>query len=388
MEMSIKRCERYRVLKNSGFSWKAIIKNFKTKTEMTVFTYKGEKDTLLSPFDSIKYYKSILRASFMSMDPHNGHVKAYVGGLNFRHFKYDQVCIGKRQAGSTIKPFIYTLAMQEGYSPCYKVPNVPVTFLLGDTVWTPKNSGRSSYEGKMVTLKWGLANSVNFISAWVMKQFNPPSVIEVMRKMGFTSYLAPYPSLVLGTSDVSLYEMVGAYSAFANKGFFVKPILITRIEDKNGNILSTFVPEKVEAISEQTAYLMLNLMQGVVNSGTACRLRFNYQLLNPIAGKTGTTQNHSDGWFMGVTPDLVSGVWVGAEDRAVHFDDIALGQGANMALPIWAIYMKKVYADKKLKVSQGEFEKPDNFDYNINCSDTDEKVLNIEDMNMIEGEGY
>lgn len=388
METAIKRTERYRVLRNAGLSWNEIKKNFKTKTEMTVFTYNGNRDTMMTPYDSIKYYKFFLRASFMSMNPHNGHVKAYVGGANFRHFKYDQVCVGKRQAGSTIKPFIYTLAMEEGLSPCDKVPNVPVTFLMGDSVWTPKNSGRSDYEGKMVTLKWGLANSVNYISAWVMKQYNPTSVIEIMRKMGFKSYLAPYPSLVLGTSDVSLYEMVGAYSSYANKGFYVEPIFITRIEDRNGNVISTFVPEKTEAISEQTAYLMLNLMQGVVNAGTAVRLRYMFKLMNPIAGKTGTTQNHSDGWFIGVTPDLVSGSWVGAEDRSIRFDNLEIGQGANMALPIWALFMKKVYADKSLNINQGEFERPSNFGYTTNCTDTEDADLNNIDINMIEGEGY
>jgi penicillin-binding protein 1A len=355
---------------------------------MTVFTYSGDRDTIMSPYDSIKYYKHFLRGSFMSMNPHTGEVRAYVGGPNYRHFKYDQVTMGKRQAGSTIKPFIYTLAMQEGYSPCYKVPNVPITFLLGDTIWTPKNSGRSSYEGKMVTLKWGLANSVNFISAWVMKQFNPPSVIDVMRKMGFTSYLAPYPSLVLGTSDVSLYEMVGAYSTYANKGFYIKPYFVTRIEDRNGNVVSSFIPEKTEAISEQTAYLMINLLQGVVNAGTAVRLRYMFQLMNPIAGKTGTTQNHSDGWFIGITPDLVSGVWVGAEDRSIHFDNLEIGQGASMALPVWALYMKKVYADSELGLTKGDFEKPNDFNYTINCSDTDQLDINQMDLYMIEGEGY
>lgn len=388
MDLAIKRTERYRLLRNAGFGWKDIMKNFKTKTRMTVFTWNGDKDTVLTPYDSIKYYKFYLQAGFMSMDPHTGSVKAYVGGPNFKHFKYDHVIVGKRQVGSTIKPFIYTLAMQEGYSPCYKVPNVQVTFLLGDTVWTPKNSGRKDYEGKMVTLKWGLANSVNYISAWVMKQFNPPSVIDIMKKMGITSHIAPVPSLVLGTSDISLYEMVGAYSTYANKGIFTRPYFVTRIEDKNGNELASFTPEKVEAISEQTAYLMLNLMKGVITSGTGIRLRYMYKLNNPIAGKTGTTQNHSDGWFIGVTPDLVSGVWVGAEDRAIHFDNIEQGQGANMALPIWALYMKKVYADSTLHVKQGDFVAPSGFDYTLNCTDTDEQELNSGDIPIIEGEGY
>ena len=388
MELSVKRTERYRILKNEGFSWKEILKNFKTKTSMTVFSWNGDRDTVMSPYDSIKYYKYYFQVGFMSMDPHTGYVKAYVGGPNFKYFKYDHVTVGKRQVGSTIKPFLYTLAMQEGYSPCYKVPNVAITFLLGDTVWTPKNSGRRDYEGKMVTLKWGLANSVNYISAWVMKQFNPPSVIDIMRKMGITSHIAAVPSLVLGTSDISLYEMVGAYSTYANKGIYTQPIFVTKIMDKNGNVISKFTPEKVEAISEQTAFLMLNLMEGVVNAGTGIWLRLKYKFTNPIAGKTGTTQNHSDGWFIGLTPNLVSGVWVGAEDRAVHFDNIEMGQGASMALPIWAFYMQKVYSDNSLKISKKDFEAPADFNYNLNCSDTDEKEIDVNDLKLIEGEGY
>jgi len=361
------------------------MKNFKTKTRMKVYSWNGECDTIMTPYDSLKYHKFYLQSSLLSINPHNGEVKAYVGGINYKYFKYDHVTVSKRQAGSTIKPFIYTLAMQENYSPCYKVPNVPVTFMLGDTVWTPKNSGRSDYEGKLVTLKWGLANSVNYISAWLMKQFNPQSVIELMRKMGFTSYIAPYPSLVLGTSEVTLYEMTGAYTTYANKGVYIRPLFVTKIVDKTGNIISTFIPEKNEAISEQTAYLMINLMEGVVNSGTAIRLRYMYKFTNPIAGKTGTTQNHSDGWFIGVTPDLVTGVWVGAEDRSIHFDNIEKGQGANMALPIWAIFMKKVYNDKKLNISQGDFSAPDGINIQLNCSDT-EKELNETDIKMIESE--
>jgi penicillin-binding protein 1A len=387
METSIKRTERYRVLRNAGYTWKEILKNFKTKTEMEIFTYGGNRDTVMTPYDSIKYYKFFLQSGFMSVDPHTGYVKAYVGGINFKHFKYDHVAIGKRQVGSTIKPFLYTLAMQEGHSPCEKVPNIPTSFDMGDTIWTPRNAGLEEYEGKFVTLKWGLAHSVNYISAWVMKQYNPPSVIDIMRKMGVTSYLAPYPSLVLGTSDVSLYEMVGAFSTFANKGVFVQPFFVTRIEDKNGNIVSTFKPEKTEAINEQTAYLMVNLLEGVVNYGTAYRLRATYKFTNPIAGKTGTTQNHSDGWFIGVTPDLVSGAWVGGEDRSIHFDQLALGSGSNMALPIWGLFMQKVYADKSLKISQGDFDAPANFPYNLNCEDT-QSPSNSEDMQMIEEEAY
>jgi penicillin-binding protein 1A len=278
--------------------------------------------------------------------------------------------------GSTIKPFLYTLAMQEGYSPCRPVPNVPSTFYINDTTWTPKNSGPSEKDGEMVTLKWGLTNSVNWISAWLIKRFNPQSVIDVMHKLGIESQVQPVPSIFLGTAEISLYEMVGAYSTYANKGVYIEPQFISRIEDKNGNVISTFTPKKREALSEQTSYLMINLLQGVVNQGTGIRLRYKYNFESEIAGKTGTTQNQSDGWFMGVTPNLVSGVWVGGENRSIHFDGIKLGQGANMALPIWALYMKKIYADKKLKnivSSEDEFEKPLNFDYILDC-DKYEKI--------------
>jgi penicillin-binding protein 1A len=386
MELSIKRTERYRVLHNAGYTWSEIMRNFRAKIPMTVFSWTGDRDTIMCPYDSIRYYKYYLQAGFMAMDPHTGYVKAYVGGPNFRHFKYDHVTIGKRQSGSTIKPFLYTLAMEEGYSPCYRVPHVPVTFLLGDTTWTPGNAEKSIYEGRMVSLKWGLAHSSDWIAAWLMKQFNPPSVIEIMQKMGFTSYLAPYPSLVLGTSDVTLYEMVGSYATFANKGIFTQPIFVTRIEDKSRNVLGRFVPEKVEAISEQTAYLMLNLLEGVVNNGTGYNIRYKFKIDYPVAGKTGTTQNHSDGWYLGITPDLVAGAWVGAEDRSVHFDEIALGSGSHMALPIWANFMLKVYADKSLKISIGDFKTPPDFNYELKCSDIDDAQLDENDLKLMEGE--
>jgi penicillin-binding protein 1A len=268
------------------------------------------------------------------------------------------------------------------------VPNVPVTFLLGDTTWTPGNAEKSAFEGRMVSLTWGLAHSSDWIAAWVMKQFNPPSVIDIMHKMGFTSHLTPVPSLVLGTSDVTLYEVVGAYSAFANKGIYTKPNFVTRIEDKSGNVLATFTPEKVEAISEQTAYLMLNMLECAVNYGTGYAIRGTYNFKNPIAGKTGTTQHHSDGWFTGVTPNLVTCVWVGAEDRSIHFGELGLGAGGHMALPIWAYYMQKVYADKSLHISQADFEAPAGFNYNLSCPDTDVKDLNDDDLKNIENEGY
>ena len=373
---SIRRTDRYYHLKRKGLSKDSIRAIFDKPVKMRVFSWEGEKDTVMSPLDSILYYKHFLRAGLMSMNPKNGHVKAYVGGPEFKHFKYDHVTQGKRQIGSTIKPFLYTLAMQEGYSPCYKVANIPQTFYMNDTTWTPKNSGPSEYDGEMVRLKWGLAHSVNYISAWLIKQFNPQSVIDVMRKMGIESKIDPVPSIFLGTADISLYEMVGAYGTFANKGVYIEPQFITRIEDRRGNVISTFTPPEREVINEQTSYLMINLLQSVVREGTGIRLRLTYNMENQIAGKTGTTQNQSDGWFMGVTPNLVSGVWVGGENRSIHFNSIALGQGANMALPIWALYMKQIYNDKSLndKVSRKDkFEEPLNFNYTLDCEKYDRR---------------
>ncbi len=359
LEASMKRSDRYKKLKALGLSDELIKKDFETPTHMMIYSYKGEHDTVMTPTDSIKYYKYYLQSGLMSMEPQTGYVRAYVGGLDYRYFKYDHVTSGKRQVGSTFKPFLYTLAMQEGeFSPCTKVPNVPVTFDMPDgTKWTPKNSG-DEREGEMVTLKWALANSVNQISAYLMKRYSPSAVVKIARKMGFTSEIPAVYSLCLGTADLSVYEMTGAYSTFANKGVYIKPIFVTRIEDKNGNVLETFSSKTEEAISEETAYLMIMLLKGVVEGGTGARIRFTYKLTNPIAGKTGTTQNNSDGWFMGLTPYLVTGVWVGNEDRSVHFRNTALGQGAHMALPIWAKYMLKVYADKSLGIKKDDFERP------------------------------
>lgn len=371
MNLSMKRSERYRVLKNRGVSADSILKNFRTKTEMTVFTWNGERDTIMSPYDSLLYYKHFLHSGFLSIDPHTGYVKAYVGGINYEHFQYDHVKLSRRQVGSTFKPFLYTLAMQEGYSPCYQVPNVPTTFVLSpNEVWTPRNSSLDKFDRKMVTLKWGLANSVNNISAWLMKQFKPGAVIDVVRLMGVKSPLPAVPSLCLGVADLSLYEMVGAYGTFANNGVFIEPTFVTRIEDKNGNVLASFKPNKTEAFNAQTAYLMVTLLKGVVKQGTGMRLRGKYQLKNEIAGKTGTTNNHSDGWFMGLTPNLVSGTWTGGEDRSIHFDNLKIGQGSNMALPIWALYMQKIYADTSLGISpEDKFETPDNFNIQTTCDE-------------------
>lgn len=374
LDLSIRQSERYRVLRLRGLSSGQIKQNFSEPAEMTIFTWEGEKDTIMTPIDSIRHYLGYFRSSFMAMDLETGQVRAYVGGPNYKHFMYDMVKGGKRQVGSTVKPFLYTLAMQNGLTPCTKVPNVKQQFILPDgTVWEAKNSSSSDMDGKMVTLKWGLANSVNQISAWVMKQFNPQSVTEVMEKMGVYSKIDPVPSMFLGTSDITLYEMVGAYATFANKGVYTQPIFVTKIEDKHGNVIATFRPERHDAIDERTAYLMINLLRGVIDNGTGTRLRWHQvygRIEGPIAGKTGTTQNHSDGWFMGVTPQLAAGVWTGADLRSIHFDDISTGQGANLALPIWGRFMKKVYADKTLEYKPDhEFEKPMNFILNLNCDD-------------------
>ena len=374
MNQGIKQSKRYWLAKNSGKSWDEIKQEFNRPVEMSVFSYNGDRDTLMTPLDSMKYYYSILRSSFMSMEIKTGHVKAYVGGPDYRHFMYDMVKGGKRQVGSTVKPFLYTLAMQNGMSPCSKVPNVPQQFIMYDgSIWEAKNSGKTKFDDKMVTLKWGLAHSVNQVSAWVMKQYNPQSVVDVMKKMGIYSPIDPVPSMFLGTSDVTLYEMVGAYGTFANKGVFTKPIFVTQIEDRHGNIISTFRSDRHDAIDEQTAYLMIQLMRGVVDAGSGGRLRWSPDyggFKGPIAGKTGTTQNHSDGWFIGITPQLVNGSWTGAELRSIHFDDLQSGQGARMALPVWGYFMRKVYADRSLPYhDQVDFERPANFSVNINCDD-------------------
>ncbi|MEP7264461.1 MAG: transglycosylase domain-containing protein [Bacteroidota bacterium] len=367
---AVKKTERYRALKDSGATEADIKKIFDKKVKMTLFSWKGERDTLLSPLDSVKYYKMFLQTGFMSMEPQTGYIRAWVGGDDYKYFQYDHVKEGKRQVGSTFKAFLYTLAMQEGFSPCYKVPNVPVTITDPKTgvSWTPTNS--DGKYGGMLTLKQALAESVNCISAYLMKQFGPEAMIQIARKMGITSPIEPYPSIALGTPDVSVFEMVGAYSTFANKGVWVEPQYLLRIEDKNGVVLQDFVPKKVEAISEETAYLMLNLMKGVVDYGTSSRLRWKFGFTNPgIAGKTGTSQNQSDGWFMGITPELVSGLWTGCEDRSIHFRTTSLGQGANVALPVWAFYMKKVYADPGLNYSKEDFEKPEKpLSVELDCS--------------------
>ncbi|NOU45942.1 MAG: penicillin-binding protein [Bacteroidales bacterium] len=359
MTQAMKRSDRYRYMKKAGASNDEIAQAFRMPVRMRVFSWRGNVDTIMTPMDSIRYYKFFLMASMMSVESKTGFVRTYVGGNDYRFFQYDHVTQSRRQVGSTFKPFLYTLAMQEGeYTPCYKVPNISYSVQLFDgTYWEPKNSSDERL-GEEVTLKWALANSNNWISAYLIKRFSPESVIQMARKMGVTSPIDAVPAIALGTPDLTLYEMVGAMNTFANKGVYIKPIFVTKIEDKHGNIIERFVAEKNEALDEITAYKMIELMKGVVEEGTARRLQFKYGLTNPIAGKTGTTQNQSDGWFMGITPDLTTGVWVGAEDRSVHFRTITMGQGANMALPIFGIFMQKVYADRSLHISQGEFDRP------------------------------
>lgn len=380
IEDAMKRSNRYLELKKEGVSEDSIRKNFKTPTKMTIFTWKGEIDTIMSPFDSIKYYQYFLQTGFMSIEPHTGYIRAWVGGINHKFFKYDHVKTGRRQVGSTFKPFVYTVAVDNGYSPCYKVPNVPVTIIDGlGRPWIPENSD-TLFDNKIITLKSALANSINRVTAYLIKQFGPQSVIEVARRMGITSPIDSVPAICLGTPDISVYELVGAYSTFANKGVWNEPIFVTRIEDKNGNIIEEFTPRQIDALSEETAYVMLNLLKYVVERGTGMRVRFRYKLLNPIAGKTGTTQNHSDGWFIGITPELITGLWVGNEDRSVHFRSLEYGQGASLALPIFGLYMQKVYADSTINLSQGDFDKPmKEINIEVDCSKYDKLHQNYTD---------
>ncbi len=383
LETSMKRTDRYRTLKNEGMPMDSIRAEFDRPVPMTIFSWDGPIDTVMSPMDSIRYYKWFLQASLISIESHTGHVKAYVGGLDYRFFKYDHVTQARRQVGSTFKPFLYSLAMQEGeYTPCTRIPNIKYNIQLEDgKVWSPGNSG--GRVGEEVTLKWALAQSNNWISAYLMNQFGPNAVIAQARRMGVESPIDAVPAICLGVCDLKLIEMVGAMSTFANQGVYIKPMFITRIEDKNGNVIQRFSPEESEAMSELTAYKMVELMKGVVQSGTGIRLRSYYGFNNPVAGKTGTTQKNSDGYFMGITPDLTTGVWVGAEDRSVHFRSTKLGQGSHTALPIWAMYMKKVYADKNLNISKGDFTKPNipGVDLNFDCDryDNDEGVEYIDE---------
>ncbi len=368
MNRSMKQSERYLKMKAEEASDVEIENAFRQRIEMQVFSYNGIIDTVMSPMDSIRYHKHYLRCGFMSMDPHSGWVKAYVGGPNFAQFQYDMVSVGRRQVGSTVKPYLYTLAMEEGMWPCDKTVLQPITLTTGTgEKWTPKNVSKD-HIGETVTLKWGLANSNNWVSAYLMSQFTPESLVKLMRSFGIRSKLDPVVSLCLGPCEISIAEMVQAYTAFPNKGIRVEPLFVTRIEDANGNVIKKFNPQMHEIFSQETANKMIYIMRAVIDGGTGSRIRNRFGLTMPMGGKTGTTQNNSDGWFMGYTPSLVSGAWVGGEDRSIHFDNISEGQGAAMALPIWALYMKRVLADPDLGYSANEqFEVPSSFNPNQGC---------------------
>lgn len=368
MNRSMRQTDRYRGLKKQGMSETDIRTVFNTPVAMRVFSYDGMIDTTMTPMDSIRWNKHFLRAGFMSMEAHSGAVKAYVGGPNFTHFQYDMVTTGRRQVGSTIKPYLFTLAMDEGMWPCDSTVNDSITLVDGNGVrWTPRDEHVKN-QGEMVTLNWGLEKSSNWITAYLMSLFTPEQLVRLMRSFGIEGQLDPVVSLCLGPCEVSVKEMVNAYTTFPNKGIRVEPLYVTRIEDNNGNVLATFTPKTYEIISETTAYKMIYMLRNVMDHGTGVRARFRYGLKSPMGGKTGTSQNHSDGWFVGFTPSLVSGVWVGGEDRSIHFDNMSAGQGANMALPIWAIYMQKVYADEELGYDPKEqFDVPEWFDPNAGC---------------------
>ena len=363
LNRSITQSDRYRNMKAAGYSEEEIRKAFRTPTDMAVFTYHGDIDTVMTPLDSIRYYKSFLRTGFVSMDPKNGLVKAYVGGMDFTHFQYDMATEGRRQVGSTIKPFLYSLAMENGFSPCDEAPNVQQTYTVAGRSWTPRNTSRSRY-GQMVTLKWGLAQSNNWISAYLMSKLNPQQFVGLLRSYGFYNPdIHPSLALALGPCEASVCEMVSAYTVFANHGIRCAPMFVTKIEDNEGNVIASFQPRMNEVISEASANKMLVELQAVVNEGTARRLRFKYNFKGEIGGKTGTTNRNSDAWFMGFPPELVSGCWVGGEDRDIHFDSMSMGQGATMALPIWAYFMQKVFADHRLGYTQSAtFAIPNGFD--------------------------
>ena len=368
MHRSMRQTDRYRGLKKQGMNENEIRKVFNTPVAMRVFSYDGLIDTTMTPMDSIRWNKHFLRCGFMSMDAHSGAVKAYVGGPNFTHFQYDMVNSGRRQVGSTIKPYLFTLAMDEGMWPCDSTVNDSITLIDGNGVaWTPRDDHHAN-QGEMVTLNWGLEKSSNWITAYLMSLFTPEQLVRMMRSFGIEGPLEPVVSLCLGPCEVSVQEMVDAYTTFPNKGIRVEPMYVTRIEDNNGNVLATFVPKTHEIINETTSYKMIYMLRNVMDHGTGVRARFRYGLNAPMGGKTGTSQNHSDGWFVGFTPSLVSGVWVGGEDRSIHFDNMSAGQGANMALPIWSIYMQKVYADEELGYSvEEQFDVPEWFDAEAGC---------------------
>ena len=375
------QCARYIQMKSDGYSESEIEDAFNTPTEMTVYTPHGEIDTVMTPSDSIKYYKRFLRTGFMVMDNETGYVKAYVGGTNFSHFQYDMCTQGRRQVGSTIKPYLYSLAMENGWSPCDEAPNIQQTYQVGNQTWTPRNGSRARY-GEMVTLKWGLATSNNWISAWLMNQMSPSALVRLIHEYGILNKdIVPSMSLCLGPCDISVSEMVGAYSAFPMKGVRRIPTYITRIEDSDGNIVAEFLPRVHEVISEESSYKMITLMRGVIDGGTGGRMRGRYKITAPMGGKTGTTNDNSDGWFVGYTPSLTFGAWVGGEERDIHFNSMAVAQGASAALPIAAYFLQKMYADNSLHYSQSEnFNVPGNFNP---CAAADEEFEEDEEIEEV-----
>lgn len=371
MTRTKRQSERYWGMKREGATEAEIDSAFNTPVEMEVFSYNGMIDTIMSPMDSIRYHKYFLRCGMMSIDAKSGYVKAYVGGPSFEQFQYDMATRGRRQVGSTIKPYLYTLAMEEGMWPCDKTIYQPITLMDANGIpWSPRNSDSKADDliGKEVTLQWGLTNSNNWISAYLMSLYTPESFVKLLRSFGMRGPIDPVVSLCLGPCEISVAEMVDAYTAFPNKGIRIEPLYVTRIEDRNGNVIASFTPKTHEIFSEETSYKMITMLRNVIDHGTGVRVRYRYGLEMPMGGKTGTTQNNSDGWFMGFTPSLVTGVWVGGEDRAIHFDRISDGQGASMALPIWALYMKKVLANPETGYSpMEEFDIPEDFNPNAGC---------------------
>lgn len=411
MERAMKRSNRWRNLKREGLSEKEIEATFHEKTEMRVFDWESDsydKDTIMTPMDSIRYYKTFLRTAMMSMEPQTGHVKAWVGGIDYTHFQYDNVIQGARQAGSTFKPFVYAAAIDQlRYSPCYTLPDNQYCIEAGKhgnmEAWCPKNS-TGKYTGEDLSLKSALANSVNTVSAQLIDRVGPGSVVAIAKNMGISADILEVPSIALGTADINVYEMVGAYGTFANQGVYVKPVMVTRIEDRNGTVLFEYTPQTKDVLSKEVAYAMVNLLEGVTQYGSGGRLRhsfaqnqtvykeiitgYPYELNNPIAGKTGTTDNQSDGWFIGMVPNLVTGVWVGGEDRSIHFANLTYGQGASMALPIWGLYMKKNYANEELEVSKEAFEAPEEMAINLDCTkqatDTEDDLDTDDDLDDLD----
>ena len=364
MNRAMKQSDRYRTMKKSGHTEEQIVEAFNTPVEMDIFTYEGRKDTVMTPMDSLKYYKFFLRTGVVSMDPLTGEVKAYVGGTDYNQFKYDMAGVGRRQIGSTIKPFLYSLAMEHGFSPCDETQNVQQTIVTETgQLWSPRNASKQRI-GETVTLRWGLQTSNNWISAYLMSKLSPYSLKKLIHQFGLLNKdIQPVPSLCLGPCEASVIEMVSAYTAFVGKGIRTSPLMVTRIEDSAGNVLATFVAHKNEVISEESSYKMIEMLRSVINEGTGTRIRRNHNIHADMGGKTGTTNDNADGWFVGFTPSLVTGCWVGGEERDIHFDRMADGQGASMALPICGMYMSKVYADKNLPYSQDEvFDIPEDFD--------------------------